>query len=217
MAGGMAAGRHPGWLTARGRRRAQALAAVTAALGAAVVVLGTAGQRRAELATTSAGAHTFTVEAPTAAQASARSAEVWAGAQVRKALPFVQRTNELPARHEAYYTVHASNEKQAAQIAVEEYRETHPSSTALGRSGNTVVLNAKNQKQAAAKAVAMVAATSPGCTPPQECAPVPQRAPSTSVNPVQVNARLVFPPADQKLAHEQPCVPTDDPASPCRK
>lgn len=98
---------------------------------------------------------------------------------------------------------------------VQEYRETHPSSLMLGRSGNTFLLNARNQKEAAAKAVAMVAAERPGCAPPQVCN-APKVVPTTSVNPVQVNARLVFPPADQKLAKEEPCIPTDDPSNPCQ-
>ena len=158
---------------------------------------------------------TFEVQAPTAADAAAQAAHLWAGAQIGHALPFIQQNTDLPDRHEAYYTVHANNQKEAAQIAVEEYRETHPSSIMLGRSGNTFLLNAKNQKEAAAKAVAMVAAERPGCAPPQVCNH-PKILPTTSVNPVQINARLVFPPADQKLAKEEPCVPTGDPRQPCQ-
>lgn len=115
------------------------------------------------------GVQTFMVQAPTAADAASQAAHLWAGAQIGKALPFIQQNNDIPDRHESYYTVHANNQKEAAQIAVEEYRETHPSSIMLGRSGNTFVLNAKTQKEAAAKAVAMVAAERPGCAPPQVC------------------------------------------------
>ena len=161
-------------------------------------------------------AQTFMVQAPTAEEAAAQAAHLWAGAEIGKSLPFVQQSKELPGRHEAYYTVHASNEKEAAQIAVEEYRETHPSSIMLGRSGNTFVINARNQKEAAAKAVAMVAAERPSATRSPSVSAGPKVVPTTSVNPVQVNARLVFPPADQKLATEKPCVPTNVPANPCR-
>jgi len=195
---------------------AAAVAASTARSGhgPAVALVGAAGA-----GTPAAGgqsAQTFMVQAPTAADAAAQAAHLWAGAQIGKALPFIQKSKDLPDRHEAYYTVHANNQKEAAQIAVEEYRETHPSSIMLGRSGNTFVLNAKNQKEAAAKAVAMVAAERPGCAPPQVCSNGPRVVPTTSVNPVQINARMVFPPADQKLAKEEPCVPTDDPANPCQ-
>jgi len=192
---------------------AAAVAVVVAARGEATVVLvgGAAGKQKE-----GGDAQTFQVQAPTAADAAAEAAHLWAGAQIGKALPFVKRNKDLPDRHEAYYTVHANNQKEAAQIAVEEYRETHPSSIMLGRSGNTFLLNAKSQKEAAAKAVAMVAAERPGCAPPQVCNAAPKVVPTTSVNPVQVNARLVFPPADQKLAKEEPCVPTDDPANPCQ-
>lgn len=203
------------------RRLMMSLAGMGAALlvAAAVVVATTARQEAAVAlveAAGGAGAQTFMVQAPTAADAAAQAAHLWAGAQIGKALPFIQQNKDLPDRHEAYYTVHANNQEEAAQIAVEEYRETHPSSIMLGRSGNTFVLNAKNQKEAAAKAVAMVAAERPGCAPPQVCNISPRVVPTTSVNPVQINARMVFPPADQKLAKEEPCVPTDDPKNPCQ-
>jgi len=201
-------------------RRLLILLVAVAAIVAAVVVVASARREEASVVLVGAAAQkgaaqTFQVQAPTAADAAAEAAHLWAGAQIGKALPFVQQNKNLPARHEAYYTVHANNQKEAAQIAVEEYRETHPSSIMLGRSGNTFLLTAKNQKEAAAKAVAMVAAERPGCAPPQVCN-APKVVPTTSVNPVQVNARLVFPPADQKLAKEEPCVPTDDPANPCQ-
>lgn len=203
----------------RDRRLLLSLVAVTATLAAAAVIAVTARNEGMVAMvgagkTAGGGAQTFEVQAPTAADAAAQAAHIWAGAQIGKALPFIQNNKDLPDRHEAFYTVHANNQKEAAQIAVEEYRETHPSSIMLGRSGNTFLLNAKNQKEAAAKAVAMVAAERPGCSPPQVCSG-PKVVPTTSVNPVQVNARLVFPPADQKLAKEEPCVPTDDPANPC--
>jgi len=161
------------------RRLMMSLAGVGAALlvAAAAVVATTARQEAVVAlveASGGAGAQTFMVQAPTAADAAAQAAHLWAGAQIGKALPFIQRNKDLPDRHEAYYTVHANNQEEAAQIAVEEYRETHPSSIMLGRSGNTFVLNAKNQKEAAAKAVAMVAAERPGCAPPQICTNSPR-------------------------------------------
>ena len=151
------------------------------------------------------------IQAPSKEQAAAEAAHVLVGAHIARAAPFAKRTVEGKGR--AFYTVNADNEQDAAKIAIEEYRETHPPPTKVGRNGNSFVVNANSEKEAAAKAVGIVASERKPCTPPH-CTPPP---PSTSVNPVQVNAKLIFPPADQKLARESPCVPTGDPVSPCQK
>eukprot|EP00960_Hanusia_phi_P006896 196539-Hanusia_phi.AAC.3 len=178
-----------------------------------VSIYGTAATPKVELEDVLQQPQTFMVkiQAPSKEQAAAEAAHVLVGAHIARAAPFAKRTEEGKGR--AFYTVNADNENDAARIAIQEYRETHPSPTKVGRNGNSFVLDAKSEKEAAAKAVGIVASERKPCTPPH-CTPPP---PSTSVNPVQVNAKLIFPPADQKLARESPCVPTGDPVSPCQK
>lgn len=105
------------------RKRRAGVSAVAIAAGAvaavAVVVYVRAGSHRTVLVGPEQIAQTFRVQAPTSADAAAEAAHLWAGAQIGKSLPFVQQNKNLPDRHEAYYTVHANNQKEAAQIAVE--------------------------------------------------------------------------------------------------
>lgn len=104
------------------RRRAHAGLAAVAAIVAAAAVVGVlvcAGSGSTVLVGAGHSAQTFEVQAPTAADAAAEAAHLWAGAQIGKSLPFVQQDKNLPDRHEAYYTVHANDQKEAAQIAVE--------------------------------------------------------------------------------------------------
>ena len=107
---------------------------------------------------------------------------------------------------ERTYTINAKTEKAAAAKAVAEYRATHPAQIQFGKRGDTVTVDANSEQEAAAKAVGVVAKDrKPACWP--HCGHTQQQG---SLNPVQVNAKLVFPPADaQKLAGEKPCIPTE--------
>jgi len=193
--------------------RKTAFLVVSSLLAVCIVVsmYGQASNPKVELEDVLEQPQTFMIQAPSKEQAAAEAAHVLVGAHIARAAPFARRTEEGKGR--AFYTVNADNEQDAAKIAIEEYRETHPPPTQVGRNGNSFVVNANSEKEAAAKAVGIVASERKPCTPPH-CTPPP---PSTSVNPVQVNAKLIFPPADQKLARESPCVPTGDPVSPCQK